>query len=267
MKSQEKNSSGKILFSYLVIPVALVIAIIVYKYIMGAGSHFEGGINTNHPIPGDYLGIIYKGGIIVPVLMACLLTAITFTIERFWAISKASGKGSMFKFISSVKELVAADKINEAYALCDQQKGSVANVVREVLTKYQVVEKDTTMSKEQKIVDLQKSVEEATALELPSLQQNLAVLATLTSVSTLIGLLGTVVGMIKSFSAMANAGAPDSVALSNGISEALINTAFGIGTAAIAVIMYSFFTTKIDKLTYAIDEAGFSIVQTYATKH
>jgi biopolymer transport protein ExbB len=81
------------------------------------------------------------------------------------------------------------------------------------------------------------------------------------------GLLGTVIGMIKAFSALANAGAPDSVALASGISEALINTALGIGTSALAIIFYNFFTTKIDKLTYSIDEAGFTIVNTYASKN
>jgi biopolymer transport protein ExbB len=123
------------------------------------------------------------------------------------------------------------------------------------------------MSKEQKIVAIQKEVEEATSLELPSLEQNLVIIATISSLATLMGLLGTVLGMIRAFAAMANAGAPDSVALATGISEALVNTAFGIGTAALAVIMYNFYTNKIDKLIYSIDEAGFTIVQTYAANH
>jgi biopolymer transport protein ExbB len=73
--------------------------------------------------------------------------------------------------------------------------------------------------------------------------------------------------MIRSFSALANEGAPDSVALAAGISEALVNTALGIATGALAIITYSFFTGKIDNMTYAIDEMGFSIVQTYAATH
>ncbi len=92
-------------------------------------------------------------------------------------------------------------------------------------------------------------------------------LATLTSLGTLIGLLGTVLGMIRAFAALANAGAPDSVALANGISEALINTALGIGTAAVAMIAYNFFTSQIDKITYSIDEIGYTIVQTFSTTH
>jgi biopolymer transport protein ExbB len=99
------------------------------------------------------------------------------------------------------------------------------------------------------------------------LEQNLTIIATLVSIGTLMGLLGTVTGMIKAFSALATAGAPDQSQLANGISEALINTATGIATSTVAIVMYNVFTSKIDKLTYSIDEAGFSIVQTYASTH
>ena len=111
------------------------------------------------------------------------------------------------------------------------------------------------------------AIEEATALEMPMLEQNLTIIATLVSIGTLMGLLGTVTGMIKAFSALATAGAPDQSQLANGISEALINTATGIATSTVAIVMYNVFTSKIDKLTYSIDEAGFSIVQTYASTH
>jgi biopolymer transport protein ExbB len=73
--------------------------------------------------------------------------------------------------------------------------------------------------------------------------------------------------MVKAFAALATAGAPDAVALANGISEALINTALGIGTSTIAIIMYNYFTNKIDAITYGMDEAGYSIVQNFAAKH
>ena len=104
-------------------------------------------------------------------------------------------------------------------------------------------------------------------MELPTLEQNLPVIATMTTLGTLVGLLGTVIGMIRAFAALANAGAPDSIALSTGISEALINTAFGIATGACAVISYNYYTSKIDKLTYSIDEVGFTIVAAYNVAH
>jgi len=251
----------------MVIPVSFIIALLVFIFIMGAPGNFQGNNSANAPIPGDYLGVIYKGGFIVPVIMTLLLVVLAFSIERFLTINKAGGKGSAVDFVETIKDFLADNDIKGAISECDNFQGSIASVSKAALTKYSLLEKDTTMTKEQKLLDIQKNIEEATSLELPSLEQNLPALATISSVATMMGLLGTVLGMIRSFAAMANAGAPDSVALSTGISEALINTAFGIGTGALAVVMYNYFTTKIDKLTYSIDEAGYSIVQTFAAKH
>jgi len=264
-KSLSKSLKGG--FSTAVVPVALVAAILVYLYVFGDASHFVGGNNANVPIPGDYFGIIYKGGPIVPIIIMLLLTVLAFSVERFLAISKAAGKGSIVSFMTNINEQLNAGKIDAAKESCNVQKGSVANVIYSGLVKYQEMEKEKTLPKDQKIVSIQKEIEEATSLELPALEQNLVFLSTIASIATLMGLLGTVIGMIKAFSALANAGAPDSVQLAAGISEALINTAFGIGTSALAIVFYNFFTTKIDKLTYSIDEAGFTIVNTYAAKN
>ena len=135
------------------------------------------------------------------------------------------------------------------------------------LKKYAEMENDTELSKDQKLLAIQKELEEATALELPMMEQNLPIIGTITTLGTLMGLLGTVIGMIRSFAALAAGGSADSMALSQGISEALINTAFGILTGALAVISYNYYTNKIDKLTYSLDEVGFSIVQTFAATH
>jgi biopolymer transport protein ExbB len=96
------------------------------------------------------------------------------------------------------------------------------------------------------------------------LEKNLPILSTIASVGTLVALLGTVLGMIRAFKALGNSGQPDTAALSTGISEALINTALGIGTSAIAIIFYNIFTSRIDGMKYNISEAGFSIAQTFA---
>lgn len=267
MKSKKKVLKFQNSFSAFVIPISLLIAILVFEFIMGAPGNFQGNNSENAPIPGNFLGVIYRGGYVVPIIMMLLLTVLSFSLERFFTISKAGGKGSAVDFVEDLKDFLAEDNINGAIAACDNFQGSIANVSKAALIKYTLLEKDATMTKEQKLLDIQKNIEEATSLELPSLEQNLPALATISSIATMMGLLGTVLGMIRSFAAMANAGAPDSVALSTGISEALINTAFGIGTGALAVVMYNYFTTKIDKLTYSIDEAGYSIVQTFAAKH
>lgn len=267
-KSTAENKGGfKALFAAIVIPVAIVVSILLYLFVLGNPANFEGGDPNGHPLPGNFLGIVYKGGYIVPILMSLLFMSIIFSIERFLTITKASGKGSMDNFIRKVQMQLTAGNIDGAAAECDKQQGSVANVIKSGLIKYRDMEKETGMDREQKVLAIQKEIEEATSLEMPMLEKNLIIIATLVTIGTLIGLLGTVIGMIKAFSAMATAGAPDSVALANGISEALINTALGILTSTVAVIAYNFFTNKIDKLTYSIDEAGFSIIQTFASSH
>lgn len=185
-----------------------------------------------------------------------------FSFERFFVISKAAGKGNVESFVKNVQVLIGQGKIDEAIAECDVQQGSVANVVRAGLTKYQEVKKEGFDS-EKATETIQKEIEEATSLEMPMLEKNMTIIATLVSIGTLMGLLGTVSGMIKAFSGLAAAGAPDQAALATGISEALINTATGIGTSTLSIIMYNVFTSKIDKLTYSIDEAGFAITQAY----
>ncbi len=245
-----------------VIIACAVVAVCLFIFWFGADMHFD---EDGHP--QNIWGTIYKGGFIVPVLQTLFLTVIVLSVERFFALNAAKGKGNITKFVASVKKSLTANDIKGAQELCKKQQGTVAAVVAAALKSYEEMDKNTELTKEQKILNLQKAVEEATALEMPSLQQNLPIVATMTTLGTLVGLLGTVMGMIKSFQALAQSGAPDSTELSTGISEALINTAFGIATGAFAVISYNFYTNKIDTLTYAIDEIGFSIVQTFAASH
>ena len=229
--------------AFLVIVCCFILAVCVFHFVLGDPANFMNNDPNNHPLPGNFKGTIYKGGVIVPVLQTLFLTVIVLSIERAFAITKAKGKGNVTKFVKNVKEALDKNDTAKARELCVKQKGCVASVVYSTLTKYEEMEKDTTLAKEQKLMNIQKELDEATALEMPSLQQNLVVIATMTTLGTLIGLLGTVIGMIKSFAALATAGSPDSVALSAGISEALINTAFGIATGALAVISYNFFTS------------------------
>ncbi len=258
---KEGSNVGGIKNAFLVIIACFIVAVCLFIFWFGHESHFEEG----HPI--DLWGTIYKGGVIVPILQTLFLTVIVLSVERWIALSSAKGKGNITKFVAGVKACLAKNDIAGAQKLCKNQKGSVAAVVAAALVRYEEMDKNTVLTKEQKIATLQKEVEEATALEMPALQQNLPIVATMTTLGTLVGLLGTVIGMIKSFQALAASGAPDSTELSTGISEALINTAFGIATGAFAVISYNFYTNKIDNLTYAIDEIGFSIVQTFAATH
>ncbi|MFN3490005.1 MAG: MotA/TolQ/ExbB proton channel family protein [Emticicia sp.] len=263
-KPAAKQSAGGGLNPALTIPVLIAIAVLSYIFILGDASHFLDA-EKHKPKPGDFFGLIHSGGVVVPILMTCFLCVVVFSIERFFTINKASGTGNIDTFVRKVRSQLDSNNITDAIKECDKQKGSVGNVVKTALGKYSLLSTDASMDKEQKLAALQKEVEEATSLELPMLEKNLTILSTLASVATLIALLGTVLGMIRAFSALgAGGGAPDAAALATGISEALINTALGIGTSAIAIIMYNFFTSKIDELTYKIDEIGMSIQQNFA---
>lgn len=263
---QEGGNSGN-LFASLAIIICLVIGYLVYQFVMGSPDNFIDGDPANQPLPGNYYGMVYHAGAVVPVLLGLFLMVWVFAIERFIVIGKASGAGNVGNFVRKVQGLLRAQNIDAAISECDKQKGSVANVIKAGLLKYKDVQANPGLDAEKSVLAIQKEIEEATTLEMPMLEKNLNVIATLVSIGTLCGLLGTVTGMIKAFSALATGGAPDSAKLANGISEALINTATGIATSTFAIVLYNIFTAKIDKLTYSIDEAGFSIVQTYAANH
>ncbi len=259
---KESGSKGGDMFSGIVIVACIFVGWVIWNFIMGSGSNFEGGVNTGHPLPGNYLAMVYKGGPIVPVLMGLLLMVIVFSFERYMVITKAAGKGNLDQYMKSINASVTKGDIDGALAACDKQQGSVANAIKSALVKYQEVKKEG-LDSEAAAETIHKEIEEATSLEMPMLEKHMTILSTLVSLGTLAGLLGTVTGMIKAFGALASAGTPDQALLANGISEALINTATGISTSALSIIAYNFFTSKIDTLTYSIDEAGSTIVNTY----
>ena len=264
----------------IILPILLVVGFLIYYFLLGSPGNFQkdarldgalsvalpqSPMETKELSPSNGMGIIYMGGIIVPILITFMITVIVFSIERFMVLGKANGSGNLDSFVLQVRRLLNQNKIDEAIEECDRQRGTVGNVVREGLTTYKILANDPAMNKEQKMAALNKSIEEATTLEMPMLEKNMMILSTLGTVATLIALLGTVIGMIKAFFALGDGGGtPDSAALSIGISEALVNTALGIGTSAIAIIMYNFFTSKIDGLTFKIDEIAMSIQQSFA---
>jgi biopolymer transport protein ExbB len=253
-------------------PLLCVIAgYVIWRFIIGDPSNFtqpdpSGGFWPHHKSPKSGFSRMYEGGIIVPILIGALLTVLTFVIERFLTVSKATGTGNIAEFIRKVQYHLANKNVDAAIAECDKQRGSVGNVMKAGLRKYKEMIFATELDTEQKVLAIQKEVEEATSLELPMLEKNLVFLSTIASVATLMGLLGTVIGMITSFAALGEAGGGEAAQhLSEGISEALYNTALGIGTSAISIIMYNVFTTKIDGITYGIDESGFTLTQSFAS--
>lgn len=210
---------------------------------------------------------VREGGPLVILLVMLTLMVGTFVVERILSLRKSAGRGSTVTFLRTVQERVGAGDIEGAIEACNTRGGSLAGVLGAGLRRYAVLNAEGVTDPKQIDDEVRHSIEEATMLEVPILEKNLVALSTIASIATMVGLLGTVIGMIRAFAALANAGAPDAVQLSLGISEALINTAGGLVAAIIAIVAYNYFTTRVDNFTYGIDEAAATMLQTLTLRH
>jgi biopolymer transport protein ExbB len=235
--------------------------LIVVTYAVSLGFYVWMGTTP----PESIFHAVWKGGPVVSVLMALILMLIAYIVERIIALKKASGKGNIPEFVRSLKQDIENGSIDQAIAKCDDHQSSLAAVLRSVLDRYKKLVSYNVTDREKKISEMEKAVEEATVMEIPLLEKNLVAISTIASISTMVGLLGTTLGMIRAFAAMATSGAPDAVQLSMGISEALFNTAIGILGGIMGIVTYNIFTTRVDHFSYMIDEAAFYIIQTLGT--
>jgi biopolymer transport protein ExbB len=257
-KSTSSKSSNTMMMNLIIVVICVAIAHLIFHLVFS--TQF---LDTEKHKAKNLMGTMYQGGWVVPILISTMLVMISFVIERAATIFKSRGKIGNAEFIKKVQFHLSSKNVDAAMSECDKQAGSVGNVMKAGLKTYKEMATNTTLDTEQKLASIKKEVEETTSLELPMMEKNLVFLATITSAATLLGLFGTVMGMIRAFAAMANAGAPDANALAAGISEALVNTALGIGTSFIAMLAYNFFTTIIDNVTYGIDESGFTLEQSF----
>ncbi len=254
------------LFNTVVILLALLISSLFYFFVMGNPANFKDGERRQEPIPGNVLGTVYTGGPLVAVLIALSLISITFVFERFFSIRKARGTHPPEEFLRKFQNLLEEGKLDEAIALCDTQGGSLGNVLRAGLQRYKQLENDPSLDSERKLAEVQRAIDEAMNLETPLLEKNLVILSTVASISTLVGLLGTTIGMIRAFWALGLTGAVSAQQLSIGIAEALYNTAGGLAAAIISIVSYNFFTTKVDNFVYTLDEATLSMMEILSTR-
>ena len=252
-------------FAIVVVVATLVIAILIYMFVLGSPSNFNDGAGREKP--NNLMGQVYTGGIIVPILITLSIMVVTYVIERILSLRKAQGRGSLPTFLKNVQRSLQSGDTDAAIAACDQQRGSLANIIRTGLERYQVLSKTPGLDATKQMAEVQRSIEEATSLEMPILEKNLIVMSTIASIATMFGLLGTVIGMIRAFRALAQqGGSPDAIQLSIGISEALINTALGLFAAIVGIVAYNFFVNKVDTVTYMIDEASYDVIQTLTSK-
>ena len=212
------------------------------------------------PAIGELGHQMHQGGPLVAGLIMLAILQTSFIIERVWSLKKAQGRGSLPDFLNNVRKALHGGDVNRAIQLCAQQRGSAANVIRAGLERYLQLRQEGA-PKDKVVAETQAAIQEANGLEVPLLERNLIALSTIASIATMVGLLGTVIGMIRSFAALGHTGAVDASKLAVGISEALINTAGGLFVAIAGIVAYNVFVTRVDSFNYMMDEASYEAVQ------
>ena len=193
-----------------------------------------------------------QGGIFMYPLLFFSVLAATVAIERFIVFSKA--KLNVSDFLTKIRKALLVNRnVKEAIKICEQSKGPVASVMKAGLLRY-------GHSRE----DIEKTIENAALYELDRLEKRLGVLATTANVAPMLGFLGTVAGMIKSFATLAEQGLTNPAAVAVGISEALITTATGLIIAIPAQLVYNWYTTKITRFVRDIETASNMLVETFS---
>jgi biopolymer transport protein ExbB len=204
-----------------------------------------------------------EAGPLVAVLIMLAILLVAFIVERLWSLKKAQGRGPLTSFLGNVSKKLHSGDVDGALEACKNQRGSAANVIRAGLEKYKSLRAEGA-PREKIVAETQAAIAEANGLEVPLLERNLIALSTIASIATMVGLLGTTVGMIRSFAALGNTGSVDATKLAVGISEALINTAGGLGIAIAGIVAYNVFVTRVDGFNYMMDEASYEAVQLLA---
>ncbi|MEO0109135.1 MAG: MotA/TolQ/ExbB proton channel family protein [candidate division WOR-3 bacterium] len=198
---------------------------------------------------------MYQGGPLVALLIGLLILLFTYVLERGMTLRMARGNEPHQTFIEKFRKAVRSRDLAGAIKICESQNGVTANILKSALETYLAQTKENA-PRERKFAALDKAVTDATGRETPLLERNMIVLTTIASIGTMVGLLGTTIGMIRAFQAMGNTGAVDATKLAIGISEALFNTAFGLINAILGIVAHNYYVNKVDQFNYEIDSSA-----------
>jgi biopolymer transport protein ExbB len=196
--------------------------------------------------------MIREGGPLMYLILLCSVVAVTVIIERIITLSKAQINVSAF--MEKIVDAVRRNRIMAAIELCDRTSSPVASIIKAGLLKQSASRQE-----------IKEAMEEAALVEVPKLEKNLNILATLAHVTPLIGLLGTVTGMVQAFQVIQEkAGALSPVSpgdLAGGIWEALTTTVGGLSVAIPTLVAYNFLVTKVDGFIINMERASTELVQ------
>ena len=197
------------------------------------------------------LEIFQKGGPIMYLIFLTSILAVAVIFERLWHLHRA--KIDTNKFMDSISNTLKRNRIMEAIELCEQTPGPIAHIVKAAILKHD-------RSKQ----EIKEAIEDAGIHEIPRLEKNLGILSTIASITPLLGLLGTVVGMVHAFQIIqekATALSPVSPGdLAGGIWEALLTTVAGLIVAIPAFIIYNYLVSRVENMTLDMERSATDLV-------
>ncbi|MDP2941027.1 MAG: MotA/TolQ/ExbB proton channel family protein [Candidatus Omnitrophota bacterium] len=195
--------------------------------------------------------VFLAGGPVMWPILLCSIFGLAIVLEKFWYLQKIT-IGTQ-EFLNSILEKMKRHDTKEALALCDSAKSPIANILKAGILKYDRPKAQIT-----------EAIEDASLYEVPHLEKNLGALATIAHISPLLGLLGTVAGMVRCFHAIqAKAGSfhPVSPAdLAGGIWEALLTTVAGLIVAIPAFVAYNYLASRVNHFIREMEKASTELV-------
>ena len=207
-------------------------------------------------MPPDLMGLelIFRGGPLMWPIMACSVVAFAIAIERFVFLRRASIASR--DFLEAVRQVLRQDRVQDAVAMCGEAEGPLARMVKAGLVR-------SGRSRE----EIREAMEDAGKIEVPRLERFLPGLATCASIAPLLGLLGTVQGMIKCFAAIQfKQGLVNPSDLAGGIGNALITTAAGLVVAIPTIVVYNYFVGRVDGLVVQLEVSAAEVLELVAVE-
>jgi biopolymer transport protein ExbB len=194
------------------------------------------------------IDLIFQGGVLMFPIMLVSVIALAITFERFVTLRRAAV--DVREFMDTMRTVLRQGRIQEALDACEENRGPVARILKAGLLKHDRPKED-----------IRQAIEDAGHLEVPRLERYMSGLATCASVAPLLGLLGTVQGMIKAFAKIQDLqGQVNPSDLAEGIGNALITTAAGLAIAIPALVVYNYFVSRVDNLVLEMEVSSSELV-------
>lgn len=197
----------------------------------------------------SFYELMSQGGPVMWPILLCSVVALAIVIERFWSLRRATIDTR--EFMDTMRTVLRQNRIEEAVEHCDQTNGPIARITKAGLLKHRRTKED-----------IREAIEDAGHLEIPRLERYLSALATCANIAPLLGLLGTVAGMIRCFAQIQHKqGQVNPSDLAQGIGNALLTTAAGLTVAIPTLVAYNYFVSRVENMIVEMEISSSELVE------